>query len=40
MMGVSAQCGKNIRFIAYLTDRIFREIFTADADYKIYVELG
>src|SRR3989344_1726963 len=37
--GICAQCGEDISFIAYLIDKIFREIFKSDEDYKIKVQL-
>lgn len=37
--GIYAQCGEDTKFIAYLTDRIFRGVFQSDNNYKIKIQL-
>ncbi|MEK6807800.1 MAG: hypothetical protein AABX75_02100 [Nanoarchaeota archaeon] len=35
-----AQCGKDTAFVASLTDKIFKEVFKANENYKIKIDLG
>ena len=36
---IYAQCGEDVDFIAYLSDRIFRDVFKTEDDYKIKIKV-